>query len=394
MPLVRPTRRGLVLLLAAVVALLVAGRYQLPALLPVTGLLLGLVLLAVAAVLLVPRRLTVERSASPRVLEHGASGTVRVRVTNRSPVTSLDLAWRALLPSGLGGTVEGSLAGLGPARSRTQTVDATVRVSGEARGWHPLGPLVVDVCDPFGVVLRRRRVTDDLDLVVLPRQVSLTRLTSLQGTGSTRVGRPMSQRRGDGEDDVISRGYQPGDPPKRIDWRTTARRGELMVRQDEPSTADRVAVAIDPGSSAAPAEWALVAGASVIGQLAADGHAVATVVPGCEARTILGGQDSVRPTLVDLARLSHETQEQIGVTPPDGRLVIAVLGVVDVERAREWASALRQTAQVLALVAGESPESSLDTLRSAGWRVVAWDESDDVAARWSELAREVSRASA
>lgn len=390
---VRPTGRGLALLTTALVALLVAGRWQVEALRPVAGLLLGLLLLALVAVLLVPRRLTVERTSPTRVLDQGDVASARVAVANRSPVQSLDLRWRADLPPGLGGPATGEIGSLGPARSGRASAEAFVRVGGESRGRHALGPLVIEVRDPFGVVVRRRRIDDDVDVVVLPRRVPLPRLSAVHGSTAARTGRASARRRGDGEDDVVSRTYQPGDAPRRIDWRTTARRGELMVRQDESVTVDQVAVAVDVGTEPGPAEWALVAAASAMSHFAHDGHAVATLVPGGESG-VLSGADALEGALVALAELTHGGGGPVEGAPQDRRPVVAVLGVVTVARAREWVAALRRSEQVRALVAGHSGDAVLDVLRSAGWRVVAWDETDDVVTAWTALGREVTRATA
>lgn len=388
----RPTGRGVALLVVALVSVLAAGRWQLDALLPVAGLLLGLLLLATLAVLLVPRRLEAERSVAVRTLDHGAVTNARVTVVNRSRVQSLDVRWRADLPAGLGGPTSGALGSVGPVGSRRASAEAAVRLTGEARGRHPLGPLFVEVRDPFGVVIRRRRIVDDVDVVVLPRRVPLPRLSAVHGSVTARTGRASARRRGDGEDDVVSRAYQPGDAPKRIDWRTTARRGELMVRQDESVTVDQVAVAVDPGTSPGPTEWALVAAASATSHFAQEGHSVVTVVPGSELRTVVDAGDSASSALAVLAGLSHHDLAALEGAPQDRRPVVAVIGVVDLARAREWVSALRRSEQVLALVAGDSGHAVLDVLRSAGWRVVAWDETDDVVGAWSALGREAGHA--
>ncbi|MCK5892464.1 DUF58 domain-containing protein [Aeromicrobium sp.] len=394
MTAVRPTGRGVAFLLAALLALLVAGRYDVRALLPVTGFLLALVALGAVTVMLAPRRLDLRRSVTPQVIDHGAIGTVTLQVGLRSSVDGGDIGWRALLPPELGGPAAGAVDRPGLGRSRTRTVEVDLKVTGVARGRHDLGPLVVEARDPFGLVVRRRRLADPLEVVVLPRRVVLPRLASLLGHEAGQDGRPTARRRGDGEDDVVSRTYQPGDPPKRIDWRTTARRGELMVRQDEPATAERIAVAVDPGTDAAAAEWALVAGASAITHLVGDGHATVTLVPGCPVRSITGAHDTARDALVDLAGLTHRDGAPVDLAGVDARPVVAVLGVVDPARARAWSAALRPSSAVRALVAAESGAAALAVLRSAGWRVVVWDDLDEVAVRWADLGREASRAPA
>ena len=41
------------------------------------------------------------------------------------------------------------------------------------------------------------------------------------------------------------RDYEPGDDPRRVHWRSSARRGELLVRQDEAASPGRVVLVLD-----------------------------------------------------------------------------------------------------------------------------------------------------
>jgi len=388
------TVRGGVLLVAGVLALLGAGRYELPALRPVAALLLGLVLLGLLAATVVPRRLTLERSAGSRVLDHGATAAMRLVVVNRSLLQGRDLVWRAMLPAGLGGPRRGRIAELGSVGSRRASVEVAIELSGAARGRHAPGVVLVETRDPFCLWVRRRTCVDDVEVVVLPRCVPLRPVGGFRSGGDGARTHRSTTRRESGDDDVVSRAYQPGDPPKRIDWRTSARRGELMVRQDEPASAAPMAVAVDPGAAQAPAEWAITAAASATTHLLDQGCVVATIVPGLPGRTLLGASEAARPYLVDLAGLSHGAGDTIVVDHPDARPVVVVLGVVGDARAREWVAALSRAAQVRALVAAESGETVLGTLRSAGWQVVTWDESDQVGTRWDELAHHRTRTEA
>ena len=73
-----------------------------------------------------------------------------------------------------------------------------------------------------------------------------------------------------GEDDATVREYRDGDDLRRVHWRSTARRGELMVRREEQPWQSRCALLLDtrtishhgdgPSSSL---EWAVSAAASV-----------------------------------------------------------------------------------------------------------------------------------
>src|SRR4029453_1872344 len=73
-----------------------------------------------------------------------------------------------------------------------------------------------------------------------------------------------------GEEDATVREYRDGDDLRRVHWRSTARRGELMVRREEQPWQSRCAMFLDartishhghgPSSSL---EWAVSAAASI-----------------------------------------------------------------------------------------------------------------------------------
>ena len=71
-----------------------------------------------------------------------------------------------------------------------------------------------------------------------------------------------------GDEFVTLREYELGDDLRRVHWRSTARTGELMIRQDEARWRSRAAVVLDvqPGAhDAASFEVAVEAAASVVG---------------------------------------------------------------------------------------------------------------------------------
>lgn len=59
------------------------------------------------------------------------------------------------------------------------------------------------------------------------------------------MGIKPARRRGDGMDFESLRDYLPGDDPRRVDWRATARRGRLVVRQFQHERNHTVLIAVD-----------------------------------------------------------------------------------------------------------------------------------------------------
>lgn len=86
-----------------------------------------------------------------------------------------------------------------------------------------------------------------------------------------------SRRRGEGLEFFALRDYRPGDPPKFIDWRASARRGIPIVRQFALDSRQSPRLLVDtsaPGHSAADFEASVCIAASVLLAAAARGQAM------------------------------------------------------------------------------------------------------------------------
>ena len=107
------------------------------------------------------------------------------------------------------------------------------------RGYHQIGPSLVRSSDLLGVFPRAQE--DELldHLVVFPRVFTLEEL-------GLPADRPFGERKGGDrifEDPLRIAGlreYRPGDPMRRIDWKATARRGDLQSRVYEPSATQQL----------------------------------------------------------------------------------------------------------------------------------------------------------
>lgn len=400
----RLTRRGTGFAVASLVLLVAAPLLSLPALLSVSALLVGLVVLAAVFVLVGQARIAIERTFSPEVVAPGSSTTATVRVTNLSPVPALEARWVDTLPSGVSGDASGVLPPMGGSRTRRSRVRFSYPLQGLRRGRHPIGPLHVEVGDPFGLVLRRHTFDVTQDLVVLPRRHALWPLAP-HGADHDGASRAAPQNAGVGEDDVVARTYLPGDALKRMHWKATAHRGELMVRQEEQQVNPRAGLVLDTHalslgtaheggewSYSAELEWAVSATASVMSHLVRIGYAVVARAPGGVVDRVLDDADGLDEALVDLAVLEPSSGAPLDDVDPGERTVFVVLGRPAVERAREWADALAGASTVLALVSAGTRDAALDVLAGAGWRCVAYTAQSDVAELWSDLGVSRTRA--
>jgi uncharacterized protein (DUF58 family) len=119
------------------------------------------------------------------------------------------------------------------------------------RGRHLWGPLDAVSAYPFGLAERRCRMAEAEDVLILPRlgrlhRSRLRRLLLSAGQvyvpARRRVRRhPTAQAEFHG-----LRAFRSGDSPRWIHWRTSARCGELMVREFEDVPTDNLILAVDP----------------------------------------------------------------------------------------------------------------------------------------------------
>jgi uncharacterized protein (DUF58 family) len=119
------------------------------------------------------------------------------------------------------------------------------------RGIYEFGPGVASSAFPVGLVRTRIELPEVQSLIVAPREVRLRQnwLASIRGTARL----PMtasSHRNGMSNEDFYSlRSWQSGDSRRLIHWRSSAKRGELQVRQGTEPDALQTIVVFDFGIS-------------------------------------------------------------------------------------------------------------------------------------------------
>jgi uncharacterized protein (DUF58 family) len=121
------------------------------------------------------------------------------------------------------------------------------------RGRYAWGTVAAVSGYPFGLVERRVALAPAEDVIVLPRLGWLHRgrfvrhlrnLTAEPQSARVR-NRPCSHPAAQAEFHGL-RSYRSGDSPRLIHWRTSARRGELMVREFEDEPSDNLLLVFDP----------------------------------------------------------------------------------------------------------------------------------------------------
>ncbi|MGD8240188.1 MAG: DUF58 domain-containing protein [Armatimonadota bacterium] len=187
------------------------------------------------------RRLQVQRRMASHMSE-GESQEVRLRVTNTGRLRKLYACLEDELPEWLQSSApEGHLiADLGAGESSEVAYDVTAL----KRGVYRVGPVRMWAGDPAGLFDYRARTAEATELIVYPVGGRLPSLAVGRGTpfaAATLGRRPVA----DGTDFRSIREYRPGDPLRRIHWKSSAHAGEFHVIEFEESIASDVALALD-----------------------------------------------------------------------------------------------------------------------------------------------------
>ncbi|MBQ1026137.1 DUF58 domain-containing protein [Micromonospora sp. C95] len=235
------TARGIGLLVAAGLLLGAGFRFGYPEL-TLLGAAAGTAL-AVALVAAARRpRLLVSRQAEPDRVARGepATMTLTVRNAGRTGAASMlatDRCGDQVVPV--------------PVLRLRPGADTTVSypVPTSRRGVVPVGPLRVTRRDPLGLVVLARSYGDVVPVWVHPRIHPLRAVPT--GAGRSLDGRVDAVPHGSITFDSL-REYVVGDELRRVHWRTSARVGELMVRENVDTSLPRIVVLLDNRALAHP----------------------------------------------------------------------------------------------------------------------------------------------
>lgn len=130
-----------------------------------------------------------------------------------------------------------------PALSPGQSDRLHLSIQAMHRGVIPVGPVTIEVGDPFGTIRRQGILADGGRLYIHPKTVDLMPIWA--GLQRDLEGEVSSGIVDDDLEFHALRPYEPGDDVKRVHWLSTAKTGSLMVRQYEPTLRTDTALWID-----------------------------------------------------------------------------------------------------------------------------------------------------
>lgn len=360
-----------------------------------------LVLLAVAATWLLSADIDVRRHVIPRRLFFDAEGTVELHLRNfgRLPTPIVQVVDPA--PSVLAVANRFVVSPLRHGRA----VVLRYRLHASQRGVFAVGPTRLLLRDPFGLAARRILLDNEEKVVVYPPVWRLPPGLPLGSALTATSGRTRPAPTG--EELAGVREYVRGDDLRQVHWRTTARRGELFVRQNEAPWAPRGTVLLDTRTSshggtgaAASIEAAVAAAASAVHHLTDRGLAVQLAVEPDDLRR------SAMPWELTLEQLAKVTlRREVDVDGLLQRLsrahglgtLVAVVGIPSMAELRSLVRAGRAYGMRAAMLidgrsfgrSGHEPEAAIAAeaaLRRASWRVAVLSGGDRIDHAWARLA--------
>lgn len=230
----RPTGRAWWLLVIGIL-LAVAGDFvEVP---PLRWMGIAIALLPVLMLVLralVRPRLSISRTVTPAAITAGERLRVVAEVRNHSVFGVEPGAYIDHISGAERNFVGGVLPAIGsrlhPREGRRRRRIA-YGIDRMRRGVHEVGPLLLENVDGLGLTRRVLRIGEAQAVEVWPQlhDVSALEIPALRSGNEVDV----SLGRSGEADDVITREYRRGDPLRRVHWKTTARVGDLRVRQEE-----------------------------------------------------------------------------------------------------------------------------------------------------------------
>ncbi|PZV12101.1 MAG: DUF58 domain-containing protein [Leptolyngbya sp.] len=196
----------------------------------------GLALLAIAAIL--PER-TLRQVSVHRAPIHPVSAgdqiTVELIVENQSSHAKMLLQVEDVLPEALGKPVIQAIEEISPTRAHHWIYSQLV----EKRGIYRWQTLHLRTAAPLGLFWCRRPRTANAIAIVYPTVLPLTHCPLIDEMGRDQSLLRNSDRRAQTASEGLTRSLRPyrwGDPIRMVHWRTSARYGELRVRELETFT--------------------------------------------------------------------------------------------------------------------------------------------------------------
>ena len=327
------TKQGAIFFLATLAIGVVALNTKVNFLVLIFGMMLSAAVLSIGLSRLAMRRLRFERIVPPGV-HPGEPFTVELRATNAKRwVSSYGVVIRDDLPEGIaaerpGGVLVQLRAG--------ETAPVFYTAVGLRRGVYPLSAVTVSTRFPFGFFHQERQRPLAGELVVYPRLGAVA--ASLLGRAQALTQTRHQTHSAPGQEEFRNlREYRPGDNPRWIHWKSSAKLGQPLVKEYESIASERALLLLDTrcrASGEEPLESAISFAATLARDLMRRDFSVALAAyaPDLVVTAPLKGPAGLHALLGVLARLEpnrrrgfSELIAEEGVRAEGRLLTVAVL---------------------------------------------------------------------
>lgn len=434
------TSRGWGLFVTGILALSAAwilGRRELMA---IALFLIAVPLLAAFVLRFGSSPITVTRTFNPTIATTDMGVRVRLKISHRNRAPG-QILLEDTLPKDFGPGPQLSYPSHGATRdgeNSTSLYEYRLRVA--SRGIYAIGPVQAQTTDAFGLATRPTALDVPSALIAMPVRENLDPGAMPAERGAH--GEANSNRRLTPESfDVMTREYRDGDSMQRIHWPATARRGEIMVRQEDYRATPRALLILDrsraaflhqglgaelsveiPQYLAAPKlssqrfEWAVHAALALGAQLSNTGFGVelldhqARPISQVSASgsagdgDIFSGPNAVEEMQCALAALglADPVASHLGDAQPpldnamkarlrtDADRLILLLGDTSMDTANMWIESVGSRRQVMVFLVVYKPELAqpiIDRFRLVGWNALAVSPKTSVPEAWEEMGR-------
>lgn len=299
----------------------------------------------------------VERECHVDTVEIGDTTTIRVAIRNAGRGR---IPWLLIEESLPGGalrqhpprlSVQGArvaVLSLRPGESRALEYQIQFRM----RGYYPIGPVLIESGDLFGLHRRYRLATEPAFVLVRPAVLDLAGydIASRRPVGEVRISHRLF------EDPTRINGVRPyerGDALNRIHWRATARTGALQSKTYEPSCVAGATLLLDFHEGSFASELRAVRSADPLPRRVMEAAMAARHEDATRGSALA---ELAIVTVASLANAVHEMDQQIGFVT-NGR------DAAERIRREGWQHQFRTRAMARSILGREDPNERLEPVR-------------------------------
>lgn len=132
-----------------------------------------------------------------------------------------------------------------PKLVENETLDHRVFLTPHSRGNHHFDGFMLYRKDPLGLFIAPTIQQSQANLLVLPKLYPAAKLQFSKGRKYSQGGMTASKDHGDSEEFISLREYAQGDPLKHIDWKSSAKTGNIIVKQFKSEYFSRYGMVLD-----------------------------------------------------------------------------------------------------------------------------------------------------